>query len=53
MAAIIIPNCLRVDKAIIFFISHSDVALNPAIRVVEAAVNRRSGENHHAVDIKS
>lgn len=52
IAAIIIPNCLRVDRAIIFFISHSVVALNPAIMVVETAVNRSIGENHQAVDIK-
>lgn len=53
IAAIIIPNCLRVDKAIIFFMSHSVVALNPAIRVVETATNSNKGENHHEEDRKS
>lgn len=53
IAAIIMPSCLRVDRAMIFFISHSVVALKPAIKVVETAVNSRRGENHHAVDIKS
>jgi hypothetical protein len=53
IAAIIIPNCLSVDRAIIFFMSHSVVALNPAIRVVETATNNNRGENHHEVDIKS
>jgi len=33
---IIIPNCLRVDKAIIFFISNSIKAARPAITVVIA-----------------
>lgn len=35
--AIITPNWLRVDRAIIFFISHSDVALIPAISIVRVA----------------
>ena len=51
IAAIIIPNCLRVERAIIFFMSHSVVALSPAIIVVDTAVNKRRGENHQAVDI--
>jgi hypothetical protein len=34
---IIIPSCLKVDKAIIFFMSHSVVALNPAINMVVTA----------------
>lgn len=31
---IIRPNCLRVERAIIFFISHSVVALRPAMNIV-------------------
>lgn len=34
---IITPNCLRVDRAIIFFISHSAIALAPAINMVKVA----------------
>lgn len=37
--AIIIPSCLNVDSAIIFFISHSVIALNPAIVVVDTAIS--------------
>ena len=37
---IIIPSCLSVDRAMIFFISHSDVALSPAINIVQTAINR-------------
>jgi len=37
---IIIPSWLKVDRAIIFFISHSVVALNPAINMVETAINK-------------
>lgn len=37
---IIIPNWLRVDKAIIFFASHSVVALSPAINIVETAITK-------------
>jgi len=51
MAAIIIPSCLKVDSAIIFFMSHSVVALRPAIRVVDTAVNNSIGVNHQAEDI--
>lgn len=40
MAVIIIPSCLRVDKAIIFFMSHSVVALIPAINMVQTAMNK-------------
>jgi len=38
---IITPSCLRVERAIIFFISHSVIALRPAIRVVRTATIRR------------
>lgn len=38
---IIIPSCLRVDRAIIFFMSCSVVALSPAISIVETAVNNK------------
>lgn len=37
---IIIPSWLNVDRAIIFFMSHSIVALKPAINIVETAINR-------------
>lgn len=37
---IIRPNCLRVDRAIIFFISHSVIALRPAINIVEVPITR-------------
>lgn len=40
MLVIIIPNCLNVDKAMIFFISHSDVALSPAMNIVHTAINK-------------
>jgi len=35
---IINPNWLSVDRAIIFFISHSVKALNPAISMVHVAI---------------
>lgn len=38
---IIIPNWLRVDRAMIFFISCSVVALRPAISIVDTAMNSR------------
>lgn len=38
---IIVPNWLNVDRAIIFFMSHSVRALSPAIQAVRAAENRR------------
>lgn len=34
---IITPNCLSVDRAMIFFISHSVIAARPAISVVRQA----------------
>lgn len=37
---IIIPSCLRVDRAMIFFISHSVVALIPAMIIVDTATNK-------------
>lgn len=37
---IIMPNWLKVDRAMIFFMSHSVVALSPAINIVETAINR-------------
>lgn len=36
---IIIPSCLNVDSAIIFFMSHSVHALNPDINMVDTAIN--------------
>jgi hypothetical protein len=38
---IIIPSWLRVDRAMIFFMSHSVVALIPAINIVETAINSK------------
>jgi len=38
---IIIPNWLRVDRAMIFLKSHSIVALRPAMRVVDVAINSK------------
>jgi hypothetical protein len=38
MVAIITPNWLKVDKAIIFLMSHSVMALSPAIVVVVVAI---------------
>lgn len=43
--AIITPSWLRVDKAIIFFISHSTAAAKPAISMVIEAAYRRIGWN--------
>lgn len=37
---IINPNWLRVDKAIIFFMSHSEMALSPAINIVDVPMIR-------------
>jgi hypothetical protein len=36
----IIPSCLRVDSAIIFFISHSVIAENLAINIVDTPINK-------------
>lgn len=38
---IIMPSCLRVERAMIFFISHSVAALIPAISMVDTATNNR------------
>lgn len=38
--AIITPSCLSVDRAIIFFRSHSTRATDPAINIVSVAVSR-------------
>ena len=44
-ANIITPNWLKVDKAIIFFISHSVSAAIPAINIVKDAVKNKIVEN--------
>lgn len=49
IAAIIIPSCLKVDRAIIFFMSHSVIALRPAIVVVDTATSRRNWLNRASV----
>lgn len=38
---IITPSCLKVERAIIFFISHSVMALSPAIKEVNVAIIKR------------
>jgi hypothetical protein len=43
---IIIPNCLNVDRAIIFFMSHSDRALIPAINIVVVEIRSSMQLNH-------
>lgn len=45
---IISPSCLSVDSAIIFFISHSVIALRPAINIVVVPINSRDLENKGA-----
>lgn len=45
MLIIIKPSCLSVDKAMIFFISHSVVALRPAINMVMVLMIRIIGLN--------
>lgn len=37
---IIRPNCLKVERAMIFFMSHSVRALNPAINIVVVPIIR-------------
>lgn len=43
------PSWLRVDSAIIFFMSHSVVALMPAINIVDTATNSSSVLNKGSV----
>lgn len=38
---IITPNCLSVERAIIFFKSHSAIAFIPAMNIVNVALKRR------------
>lgn len=45
MLIIIKPSCLSVDKAMIFFMSHSVVALRPAINMVMVLMIRIVGLN--------
>lgn len=52
IAAIIIPSCLSVDRAIIFFISHSVIALSPAMVVVQTAIRSNSWLNQ-VVDLRN
>jgi hypothetical protein len=42
---IMIPSCLRVERAIIFLKSHSVVALRPVMNVVDVAMIRSVVEN--------
>lgn len=42
---IITPNCLKVERAIIFFMSHSVMADRPAISVVKTAKINKAGAN--------
>ena len=39
---IIKPNCLSVDKAIIFLRSYSKFASNPAINIVKPEINNKN-----------
>lgn len=48
MLIIIRPSCLNVDKAIIFFMSHSVVALSPAINMVIVLMIRIVGLNRYS-----
>ncbi len=50
IAVIIIPSWLSVDRAIIFFISHSVVALIPAISIVHTATNKITKLNALSVE---
>ncbi len=50
IAVIIIPSWLSVDNAIIFFMSHSVVALIPAISIVQTATNKIIKLNALSVD---
>jgi len=45
MLIIIRPSWLSVDRAIIFFMSHSVVALNPAINIVMVLIIKIIGLN--------
>lgn len=49
---IITPNCLRVDKAIIFLISDSAIAAIPAIINVQVAENKSAGQKKGLKDKK-
>lgn len=50
--AIITPNWLKVESAIIFFKSHSVIADIPAINIVKEATINRDGLNHVNVEAK-
>lgn len=43
MLDIIRPSWLKVERAIIFFMSHSAIALYPAISIVIVPIRRRAG----------
>lgn len=48
--SIITPNCLKVESAMIFFMSFSTMAANPAINVVEAEeIKSREEEKEKSV----
>jgi hypothetical protein len=44
---IIRPNCLKVDKAIIFFQSNSKFAPRPAINIVNPEINNKIVLSQH------
>lgn len=46
------PNWLRVDRAIIFFRSHSNIALIPAISMVRVLIRKTYLLNHWREDKK-
>lgn len=49
--AIITPSCLSVERAIIFFKSHSTMADMPAINIVAEEITKMEGLNHQ-IDVK-
>ena len=49
--AIITPNCLRVDRAMIFLRSHSTRATDPAINIVSVAISKSNGGRYGTVTI--
>ena len=46
---IIKPNCLSVDKAIIFFKLYSKFAPNPVINIVKLEINNQNKVSHYYI----
>lgn len=51
IVATISPSCLRVERAMIFFRSHSTMADSPAINIVAEAVKSNIGLRSGTLDI--